>query len=149
MIVPILSANHALSLPECSGVYAICNTNSGAVYIGMARNIRRRYRNWHKAMTNRKEISIFMEEAIIVGPLDAWQFEVLHASGTATDSELYSWEGNAIRCAVKAGMWVLNAKPMRKARHLLGASMRTRPKPPEADSSTLNLDMGFDLPDAP
>lgn len=145
MIVAIVSRSEASKLPECGGVYAIHNEASGALYIGMARNIRRRYLNWHKAMCRRKEVGRFMLKELETAPANAWRFAILATSETATAAELFALEQQAIRSAMARKVPLLNVGPMRSIRvaNIKAAKQVVR----RECGARLELYLGFDIPE--
>lgn len=145
MIYPILHKSTPSLVPETAGVYMIQNTASGDVYIGMARNLRRRYDNWHRAMRRPKTITRHMRAAIAKAPREAWRFAVVADGAGLDDASLFALELAAIKSALAKGTTLMNVRPNCRARTLRVLAARGRPS--LADPEPLYA--GFDLPDTP
>lgn len=104
----IVTNNAALAVPTTAGVYAIRNTVSGATYIGAARDLRRRYRQWHRTLTSRHGANRLVLAALQCAPREAWRFVVLVDGPTMTDVELFALEQRAIQQSVQKGARLLN-----------------------------------------
>lgn len=96
MNLPILVTNAAMAVSECAGVYAVRNTASGAAYIGAARNLRKRYRQWHKTLTSRRDANRLVLKELKTAPREEWRFIVLVHGSTMTDAELFALERRAL-----------------------------------------------------
>lgn len=113
---PIIHASAAAHVPITSGVYALENAITGAIYIGCAKVLQNRYKQWHamrrcSAVRLRRQCSPRVADALLNAPPEGWRFVVLVTSEGMTHEEMHRLETHAIERAVRSkGELCLNAE---------------------------------------
>ncbi len=93
-------------IPNSPGVYAFHNVSPGAIYIGAAGNMRRRFHQWRSCIVSETvplRADGKMRQEIAIAPRNGWRFTVLvAASDETTRADLLKMERDAIHRTIEA-----------------------------------------------